>query len=342
MKTIVRSRPWLKEKAPKKILAIRYQAMGDLVITLPYLQSLKNALPAVELHLLTRREVKDIPRNLLLFDKVMAIGGGRSAKVQFFLSLLSLPFLWLQHYDVVLDLQNHRISRILRWLLFPPSWSEFDRSSPVSAGERTRLTIDAVRLPPVRLVTVFDDQKKTDISGIMKRHGWNGESNLVILNPAGAFITRNWPMENYERFATLWLENVDSATFFVIVGLKAMSEKASFLKERLKERVIDLAGKTTPFEAFRIITRAKFVLTEDSGLMHMSWVQGVPTLALFGSSRGDWSAPLGSWSRCLDSSDLSCRFCMKEICQYGDVRCLIRYTPEGVLKAAQELILKHG
>lgn len=46
----IRFKPWRKSYAPKKILAMRFQALGDTVITLPYLQSLKRRYPAIQLH----------------------------------------------------------------------------------------------------------------------------------------------------------------------------------------------------------------------------------------------------------------------------------------------------
>jgi ADP-heptose:LPS heptosyltransferase len=78
-------------------------------------------------------------------------------------------------------------------------------------------------------------------------------------------------------------------------------------------------------------------VTEDSGLMHMAWVSGTPTLALFGSSRADWSRPLGN-SRCLNSGDLECGACMEAECRFGDVRCLARYTPERIVGEAEDLL----
>jgi heptosyltransferase-2 len=119
-----------------------------------------------------------------------------------------------------------------------------------------------------------------------------------------------------------------------------MSHKAGLFRSHLKERFIDLTGKTTPFEAFSLVGKAKLMLTEDSGLMHMAWVQGVPTIALFGSSPDYWSAPLGEWSQCLSSSDLPCGNCFSETCQFGDVHCLTRYTPEFVVEAACSLLSK--
>ena len=72
--------------------------------------------------------------------------------------------------------------------------------------------------------------------------------------------------------------------------------------------------------------------------MHLGWVAGTPTLALFGSSRHVWSAPHGNYSLCLHSGDLPCGACMDTECRFGDVHCLTRYTPEVVAQAALGLV----
>ncbi|HLZ15602.1 MAG TPA: glycosyltransferase family 9 protein, partial [Cyclobacteriaceae bacterium] len=290
---------------PKKILAIRFQALGDLMITLPYLQSLKEQAAGVRIHLLTRREVCEIPKNLALFEKVFSIGGGRNAKVQFLLSLLALPFLWWQRYDVVIDLQNHRISKIIRKLLNSRAWSEFDRSSRNFAGERTRLTLNVLMIAKTHIATQLELKSKIQVDAKLKACGWDGKKDLLILNPAGAFTSRQWPLENYITFSRLWMERHSSCQF-LILGLNSLKPKSSVLKKDLAGNLIDMTGITTLTEAFAIVKLSLLVLTEDSGLMHMSWVQGVPTVALLGSTPGYWSSPLGTWTRTLNSSDLPC------------------------------------
>src|SRR5574341_1498397 len=125
--------------------------MGDVVVTLPYLQGFKNNLNEAQIDFLTREEVDDIPQNLDLFGRVYSIGGGRSFKRQALSALLLLPQLWRQHYDVIVDLQRNPLSRWIRQALRPPCWSEFDRCSPMSAGERTHMTIEALGLGSVSL-----------------------------------------------------------------------------------------------------------------------------------------------------------------------------------------------
>lgn len=331
------AKPWTKKEPPGRILAIRLQAMGDLMITLPYLQALKDSLPTTRLDLLTRKEVDSIPRNIHLFDKIYSVGGGRNTKKIALGALLLLPALWLRRYDCIIDLQNNRITAPVRKVLQPAAWSAFDRFSPISAGERTRLTIAAAGLGDNRMACHFRLKDNSIGISLLKDQGWNGTDKLVILNPAGAFPTRNWPLANYIRFTTLWLHQFPD-TRFVILGTGFIAQKAAALKMALGDHLIDLVGQTTPSEAFVILQKAALVLSEDSGLMHMAWVSGVPTMALFGGTRSDWARPMGDHSFFLDSSDLPCGNCMKDNCTYGDVHCLTRFTPEIVFNHATRLL----
>ena len=338
----IAAKPWTEQHLPRRILVIRWQAMGDVVITLPYLQHLRNTLPpSVRLDLLTREETESIPKNLHLFNKIFSIGGARNFKKQLFFTSLLLPKLLLQRYDIVIDLQNNIVSETLRKILRPKAWSVFDKSSPLSAGERNRLAIQAVGLGKNQMDNRFHLKDPAKGYPILKRNGWNEKDRLVVINPAGAFETRNWNMANYVSFAKLWLHEFPD-TRFVVMGTSFIAEKAAFLKDQLGDRLINIINQTTPFEAFTILQRTSLVLSEDSGLMHMAWVSGIPTITLFGSTRSDWARPLGANSFFLDSSDLSCGNCMSETCKYGDTHCLTRFTPEMVFLHAISLYQKRA
>jgi lipopolysaccharide heptosyltransferase II len=338
MEMNILSKSWTKDYLPKRILAIRLQAMGDVVITLPYLQQLRNALPPnTRLDLLTREETESIPKNLKLFNKVYSIGGGRNFKKQLLCTFFLLPKLFFRRYDVVIDLQDNIISRSVMKLLLPKAWSVFDRLSPVAAGERTRCTIEAIGFGKCFADSSFKLINKNEGIDLLKRNGWNTKYDLVILNPAGAFETRNWKMFNYVRFAELLLEHFPS-TQFLIIGTDFIRNKADYLEKKLGYNVINLVNKTTPAQAFSVIQNAKFILSEDSGLMHMAWVSGIPTIALFGSTQSVKAKPLGDHTIFFDSSDLECGSCMREHCKYGDTHCLSRYSAEMIYEKAMFLL----
>jgi ADP-heptose:LPS heptosyltransferase len=330
---------WRKKSLPKRVLAIRLQAMGDLVITLPYLQNLKRSLPeGSRLDLLTREEVESIPKNLFLFDHVYSLGGGRNWKKQFVHSCFLLPKFLLNRYGVVIDLQNNIVSKWVRKCLIPKAWSEFDRFSSIPAGECNKLAIEAIGIGKCFADTDFKIKiKQEEINQLLLQNGWDGSSNLIALNPAGAFETRNWPMDHYVEFATRWLQRFPH-TQFVIIGVNFIGAKANYLKQKLVNKLINLVNKTTPVQGFALIQKMQMVLSEDSGLMHMSWANGVPTVALFGSTRSDRATPLGKHSLLLHSSDLACGNCMLEKCIYGDNHCLTRYSAQFVFEKAVSLL----
>lgn len=331
-------KPWTERTPPRRILAIRLQALGDVVIALPYLQRLRNStISDARLDFLTRKEMEDIPRNLDLFDRVYSIGGARNSKRQLLSACLLLPRLFMQRYDVIVDLQNSVLSRIVRRALRPRAWSAFDRFSPRAAGERSRLTIEALGLGSNPPDTRLRLRRSFQAPAAFKNKGLTEADRLVVLNPAGAFATRNWEMDKYVLFAWQWLQRWPD-TKFLVLGTSFIAEKATFLESELGEHVINLVGQTTPSEVLSLLQRVTLVLSEDSGLMHMAWVSGTPVVALFGSTRSDWSRPLGSHSVVLDSSDLSCGNCMQATCRRGDVFCLNRRTPEEVFSRAVALL----
>jgi heptosyltransferase II len=332
------ARRWRRSTAPRRILAIRFQALGDTMITLPYLLGVRRRFPDAELHLLTREEVATVPKAMTQFDRVFALGGDRNRFRTWLSALATAPALLARRYDVVLDLQNCRLSNFVRRVIRPEAWSAFDRFSPRSAGERTRRTIAAALGVDAGMDTALELRAGgPDVDALLRRHGWKAGSELVVLNPAGFSPARAWPTANYIEFARLWIDRHPQSQV-VLLLMPSKRAKAAEIAAALGEHCVDLTGRANALEAFAIVARARLVLSEDSGLMHMAWTQGTPTLALFSDSRRDWSAPQGTWSACLDSSDLPCGPCGLEVCQYGDNRCLTRHSGAQVLEHAEKLV----
>ena len=331
------ARRWPHASAPRRILAIRFQGLGDTMIAMPYLLGVRRRFPDAELHFLTRQEVAAVPRAMTQFDRVIALGGDRDRWRTWLSALRHTPALLAGGYDVVLDLQNNRISNFVRRAIRPEAWSEFDRFSPRPAGERTRRTIAAALGVDAGMDTALELRAGgRDIDALLHRHGWKAGFELVVLNPAGFSPARAWPTASYIEFARRWMERHPRSQI-VLLLMPSKRARAAEISAALGEHCVDLTGHADQLEAFAIAGRARLVLSEDSGLMHMAWIQGTPTLALFSDSRRDWSAPQGSWSDCLDSSDLPCGPCGLEVCKFGDNRCLTRHSAAQVLERAEKL-----
>lgn len=319
-----------------KILIMRFHAFGDLVAILPYVNALRQKYPNAQIDLLTADRVRTIPENLVLFDRVIGIWGGMHAKKLFLGAMMKLPSLLFSSYDKVIDLQNDRKSKLLKWLLGHQDTVAFDAYGSRFAGLRYQQTIQDVGFETTANFNLVLKSRKLGLDAL-KRAGWDERSKLIALNPAGFYITRNWPLAYYKAFIELLEKELQGAFNIVFIGDNRIAKKAKFLTAAFPNRCLNLVNSTTQLEAFASLSHLHFMLTEDSGLAHMAWVQGVKICLMLGSTRADWTAPPYDHVINLTSSDLECGDCMQATCKHGDVRCLTRYTPEYIFG----LIKKH-
>lgn len=329
--------PWRRSSGPRSILLIRLHALGDVALTLPAAQGLRDRFPAAQIDMLTSAANAPLLRSVTLFDDVPELTAAEHPAGRIARALRAGMSMRTRKYDVVIDLQRNRATRILRRVAAPASWGEFDRFGPRPASERVLETIVAAGFAGIAPSFALEVRPplQARAAQLLRDCGRDPQKRLIVLNPAGLWETRNWPLENYISLARLWREQEDVQ--FLIVGTERIQDKAARITARLGDGVIDLVGKSPLEIVLPLLQNASVMITEDSGLMHAAWALGIPIVALFGSSRHVWSAPTGPKARALHSGDLQCGQCMEPFCAYGDVHCLTRHAPAGVLEIALEL-----
>lgn len=100
--------------------------------------------------------------------------------------------------------------------------------------------------------------------------------------------------------------------------------------------VVDLTGRTDLLTVVGLLKSASAFVGNDSGLMHLAAVLGVPTVGIFGSSNPAWTAPLGEAAVALAADGFACRPCYRRTCN-EPVFCLQTVTAAEVLAALRRL-----
>jgi heptosyltransferase II len=167
------------------------------------------------------------------------------------------------------------------------------------------------------------------------------KGGYVVFAPGSEYgPAKRWPSAHYAALANQLNMPV------VLLGSGKEAELCSEIA-LAAANCINLAGKTTLAQAIRVQAASKFIVSNDSGLMHIAAALGVPQVAIFGSSSPLHTPPLSNTAAVLwlktDAAyqpPLDCAPCFERVCPLGPndghMRCLNDISPERVLAAIRQ------
>ena len=156
---------------------------------------------------------------------------------------------------------------------------------------------------------------REDIEATQTKFAVSGR--YVVLCPGAEYgPAKRWP--HFKALAERLKEPL------VLLGSAREREQCAWIPGR------NLAGETTLDEAIDLISGAAYVVTNDSGLMHVAAALGTPQVALFGSSSPERTPPLSPRARVLWLKP-ECSPCFERVCPLGHFKCLNERSVERVL-----------
>jgi len=161
-----------------------------------------------------------------------------------------------------------------------------------------------------------------------------GERPLVVVHVGASAPSRRWPAERFGQVADV-LAYEQGARIVFTGGLDEAGLVAA-ARECMKQPSHSLVGRLTLGQLGALIARADLLVGNNSGPAHLAAALGTPVVdvyALTNPQHTPWQVP----SRVL-SRDVDCRGCLKSRCPQGHHRCIADIAPGEAVDAALSLL----
>ncbi len=273
-----------------RFLLLRLGSLGDIVHALPAASALRRTFPdslidwAVEPK--WRRLLEGNPDLNTIIHVDRKTAGGLAGTVK---QLRSAD------YTCAIDFQGLYKSALLAFASKAPrrigfrrtyaregfaSWFYTERLNPRGAHKvEHNLTLaeaaGALHLPPKFPITVQPEDESLVSSELERRN----IADFFVLNPGGGWRSKCWPPERYGDL---------HRRIFERYGLRGVISYGAG-EENLAEAVVAAAGNSSPVAIplplgplMALLRRARFVVSADTGPLHLAAALGAPIVGLFG------------------------------------------------------------
>lgn len=176
------------------------------------------------------------------------------------------------------------------------------------------------------------------LAGLRERLAADATRPVLACCPGAEFgPTKRWPEAYFAAVAARAIDAGMQVWLFGSGGDRAVCAAIrSALDAKAQPHCVDLAGKTTLGEAIDLLSCARVVLSNDTGLMHVAAALQRPLVVVYGGSSPRFTPPLVD-DPVFFTSTLACVPCFKRTCRYGHYRCLWDQRPGPVADAVLRL-----
>ncbi len=161
-----------------------------------------------------------------------------------------------------------------------------------------------------------------------------GPRSIVAFAPGAEYgSAKRWPVRHWIALATAL---ADQGCDIWLLGSPKDAQVTGEIAASVPEAK-DLGGKTSLLDAADLLSLARVVVSNDSGLMHVAGAVGCRVVALYGSSPLSMTPPLSPHARAL-RLDLPCSPCGKRDCPLKHHHCMEHLEPGDVLQTVREFL----
>jgi len=345
----------IPESSLRRILITRTDRIGDVALSTPVFKAVREAFPGAYIGVIVLPHAREIVQGNPFINETI-VYDKKGAQKNLFGNLLFAWKLRRGKWDAAVHLHpTHR----MHWAAFLagiPFRIGYDRKAgrllthrieeKKREGEKHEAEynfdlLDFLGVPkPGRLELFFplNEENRIAFEKLSNSQGFHSyEKRYVVIHPSASSPSKIWPAERFSMLADVLYERYGLKC--VLVGSQEDAPRAETVRNLMKHPAVNLSGKLSIGMLGWLLKRARLVISNDSGPVHIGVACGAPVLSIFGRNEPGlgpkrWG-PLGEKSRYIQK-DVGCFFCLADDCKI-DFLCLRALKVEEVLDAVRGL-----
>lgn len=353
-----RPKPLGASEKPQTFLIVEPWGLGDIVLTTPVMQALRDKFPGARILLMSKEYGRDLLAHTGLVDDVISASlpwtsfteKYNPARYDFAELRGLLSRLRAEKIDVSLDARRDFRSNLLTYLGGVRRRIGFDfggasrlLTDALPSGEQNDhkvsdwielvrpLVGQSVAAYSPRLVS--SDEERFAARKTLRNHGIAGGRPLVAVHPGASQTVRRWDSSRYSAV----LDRLADESAAQIVMIRDPEGHADTITTRTEVPRLSLSLR----EMMAMIAESDVLLCSDSGPMHIAGALGTPVTALFGPQVSAWYGPRGARDRVVSVAEMPCRPCF-DTCIHASVICMEGIAVEAVVESVLSQLRESG
>ena len=338
----------------KKILVIQTAFPGDAILTLPFIQELKNKNPDYYVDVLCIPATTEIFSASPSVNRVIALD--KKGKQKSFIAFLRfIKELRSNNYELIYSPHRSLRSALIVLNLLPKDSYGFDNSSLKFVFKNIinyDRTVHEVQRNLNLLQDDYTDKWKIipDIlisdESVIKVQKFINENNLkkiIAIAPGSVWETKKYPKEYYEKIIEHF---ISSGYQVVLIGGLSDRNLCEQLAQNSSENLFVTAGDFTFIDSIELLKKSLLLICNDSAPTHLGVCANIPVLTIYCSTTPDFGFyPYNLKSDFISYDDLFCKPCGIHgfnKCPLDTFDCAKRLSPETVITKAETLLANEG
>ena len=306
-----------------RTLVVNANWLGDVLFSTAALRALHKHAPGDTLACLVPARCEALLRHNPYLNEVI-VADDRD-------SLRSLPSAWTlwrslkeKKFDRAIFFHRSRSKKMLAFLAGIPERSGFGPSkgknillthvfAPPSEGtHRTDYYLELLRVqgvaPAGRTPDFFPaDSAADELKRLFAATGLDPSAPYAAVHPGGNWDLKRWPAKHFISFARFFLEAHPEFSL-VVCGTAPEAEVAEEIRHgAASPRAVSFCGKTTLDTLAHLLKGARFLLSNDSGPIHLAASQKTPIAGLFGPTSAEITGPVSDGPVLILKKDVGCQ-----------------------------------